>query len=301
VSRTASALLALVLALAGCVKPPPAGNPHYVSGDAWQAEGVWHYPSQSFELDETGLAAIYGPDHPQLTTNGAVFDPAALTGAHQVLQLPAIARLTNLETGLQLMLRINDRGPPSPARMLAVTPRVATLLEFPPTGVARVRLEVLQAESRDATEAVQGGNAANLDVATAPRAGVQQEALAPPPGIRDAGRPAGSPRTDGADATAAPAAQRAVQRLPETVSRIAPAPGQLWLRLGSFSRAEFARMQLARVGGLGAQMERIRNGRTIDYRVIIGPYNRVSDADAALARVIGAGITDARIVIEPGS
>ena len=89
-----------------------------------------------------------------------------------------------------------------------------------------------------------------------------------------------------------------MRRLPETVTRIAPAPGVLWLRLGSFSRAEFARMQLARISGLGARIERVRNGRTIDYWVTMGPYSRVSDADEALERVIAAGITDGRIIIE---
>ena len=61
-------------------------------------------------------------------------------------------------------------------------------------------------------------------------------------------------------------------------------------------------MQVARLRGLGADIEKVRNGRTVDYRVTLGPYNRpynrVMDADAALARVIAAGITDGRIVIE---
>ncbi len=295
----ATCLLALLFALSGCQPPAPPANPHYVLGEAWQAEGVWHYPSQSYELNETGLAMVYGPAHPPLTSNGEAYDPGLLTAAHQTLQLPAIIRLTNLETGLQTLVRVNDRGPPSPARMLAVTPRVAALLEFPPDGVARVRLEVLQAESRGAAEAIRGGNAAKLDVATAPRAEVRQEALAPPPGIGGVAPAGPAPSSGGAGAEAAPATVTlAVQRLPEVVTRIAPAPGRLRLLLGSFSRAEFARMQLARIGGLGGRIETIRNGRSTDYRVTIGPYSRVSDADAALAQVIAAGITDGRIVIE---
>lgn len=292
--KPGAALLAVLLALAGCAKPPPASRPHYVLGGAWQAEGVWHYPTKNFELAETGLAAIQPSGHPKLTTDGEVFDPAALAGAHQTLQLPAIARITNLETGLQLMMRINDRGPANPGRMLAVTPRVATLLEFPSAGVARVRLEVLQAESREAAASVEGGNAVNLDVATAPRAPVQRESLAPPQGMRGAVRPDGAAQT----AVASPEIAPAAQTLPETVTRVMPEPGQIRLRLGSFSRAEFARMQLVRVSALGARIEPVRNGRSIEYRVIIGPYSRVSDADSALARVIAAGITDARIVIE---
>ena len=97
--RQGTQLLALLLALAGCEPPAPIAHPHYVLGQAWQAEGVWHYPTQSLDLTETGLAEVYAPDHPALTANGEVFDPALLTASHQTLQLPAVARLTNLETG----------------------------------------------------------------------------------------------------------------------------------------------------------------------------------------------------------
>lgn len=297
--RLGTGWLAILLALAGCEQPTPAGDPHYVLGQAWQAQGVWHYPFQSLDLTETGLAETYGRDHPPLTANGEAFDPGLLTAAHQTLQLPAVIRLTNLENGLQTLVRVNDRGPANPARILAVTKRVAALLEFPATGTARVRLEVLQTESREAAEAVEGGNAIRLDVATAPRGRVEQETLAPPPGIREAGGAASMAPADAPAGDAQPAPDTpAVRRLPETVTRTTPLPGALWVRLGSFSRLEFARMRLAQVGGLGARIEKIRNGRTADYRVTMGPFNRVTDADDALARVIAAGITDGRIVIE---
>ena len=151
-----------------------------------------------------------------------------------------------------------------------------------------------------AAEAIQGGNPIKLDVATAPRARVEQETLAPPPGIRAVSfgnAMAPGPVLAGGDPEPAAIAP-IVQRLPETVTRVALAPGVLRVRLGSFGRAEFAKMQMARLGGLGAQVERIRNGRTVDYRVTLGPYPRVSDADLALARVIAVGITDGRIVID---
>lgn len=290
----------LVGALAGCEQPAPGGHPHYVPGQAWQAGGVWHYPAQSLDLTETGLAEIADPNHSALTTDGEVYDPGLLTASHQTLQLPAIGRLTNLETGLQTVVRINDRGPANPGRIMAVTPRVAALLRFSASGTARVQFEVLQSESRAAAEAIQGGNPIKLDVATAPRARVEQETLAPPPGIRAVSfgnAMAPGPVLAGGDPEPAGIAP-IVQRLPETVTRVALAPGVLRVRLGSFGRAEFAKMQMARLGGLGAQVERIRNGRTVDYRVTLGPYPRVSDADLALARVIAVGITDGRIVID---
>ena len=91
-----------------------------------------------------------------LTTDGEAFDQTALAAAHQTLQLPAIVRLTNLENGLQVLVRINDRGPATPHRLIEVTRRTATLLRFPGDAAVRVRLEVLPAESHAAVDAVPG-------------------------------------------------------------------------------------------------------------------------------------------------
>jgi rare lipoprotein A len=126
--KRALALLVALLA-ASCHRPPPAA-PHYVMGAPYEAGGVWYYPRDSYQGEETGLATVYGPDHPDLTADGEVFDQSALAAAHQTLQLPAVARLTNLENGLQVMVRINDRGPATPHRLIEVTRRTATLLQF---------------------------------------------------------------------------------------------------------------------------------------------------------------------------
>jgi rare lipoprotein A len=297
VSRLGLLLLGLLLVLAGC-EHPTAGKPHYVLGEAWQAQGVWHYPSESFDAETTGIAAIYPDHHPALTTDGEVFDQTAMAAAHQTLQMPAIARLTNLDNGLQVLVRINDRGPPDPGRIVAVTRRVATLLQFPANGTARVRLEVLQAESRAAAEAVQGGGASRLDVAAAPRAVVQETALPPPPGARQASGTAvmGAGPVNAA-AQAMPSAVAAL-RQPEILTRVQPESGRLWVELSTFSEYQYANIQRARLAGLGARIDSIRVGRGENFRVRLGPYGAVEDADSALARTIQAGITDGRIVIE---
>ena len=155
--RLACALL-LVLLAASCHRPPPA-NPHYVLGAPYQAGGVWYYPRESYEGQETGLATVYSSGHAELTTDGEAFDQTALAAAHQTLQLPAVVRLTNLENGLQVLVRINDRGPASPHRLIEVTRRTATLLRFPADAAVRVRLEVLPAESHAAVDAVPGRRA----------------------------------------------------------------------------------------------------------------------------------------------
>lgn len=283
-------LLLLAVGLAGCHRGVPT-NPHYVLGAPYQAGGVWYYPSESFEAQETGLAMEYPSGHAELTTDGEAFDQTALAAAHQTLQLPAVARLTNLENGLQIVVRINDRGPATPHRLVAVTRRTATLLQFPRDAAVRVRLEVLPQESRAAIEGMQG--TPKLDLAIAPRGAVQQSDLGPP-----GSSPAGAMRS--VDASPAPAAPVAtpIARLPETVSRVAADPGRLFIRLGTFQAFEYANIQRSRVAGAGATIISSRNGRTQTHRVIIGPLDSVQQADMVLDQVLRSGVTDARIVVE---
>jgi rare lipoprotein A len=293
------AVLLLPLVLAGCPpfrKPAPDSAPHYVLGGPYEAGGVWYYPRASYNAEQTGLAVIYGSGHPPLTTDGERFGQTALAAAHQTLQLPAVARVTNLETGRQVVVRVNDRGPTSPKRLIAVTRRVAELLGFPPSGVARVRLEILPEASHAAVDALGGAPEERLEIAAAPRGAVQESDL-PPPGttrgaqpVRDEG---GGPRP-----VAGPAAAAVPLRMPERVTQTTPQPGSLWVRMGSFSRREFAERQRAVVAGLGPEIEGSRIGRDETYRVRIGPFARVAEADAALEQVVRAGVTDARIVVE---
>ena len=85
-----------------------------------------------------------------------MFDQTALAAAHPTIQLPAIARLTNLENGRQVIVRVNDRGSGDPRRLVEITRRTALLLGVPPGGVARVRLQVLPGESHAAADALPG-------------------------------------------------------------------------------------------------------------------------------------------------
>jgi rare lipoprotein A len=287
--RSAFVLLLALLAVS-CHRPPPA-NPHYVLGAPYEAGGVWYYPRDSYEGQETGLATVYSSGHAALTTDGEAFDQVALAAAHQTLQLPVIVRLTNLENGLQVLVRINDRGPASPHRLIEVTRRTATLLRFPGDAAVRVRVEVLPAESHAAVDAVPG--APQLEIAVAPRGEVQQTDL-PPLG---SAAPSSASARIGSRQDASPAAAQ-VSKLPEAVTQGMPAPGQLFIRLGTFQNYEFANIQRAHVGGLGADIVSTRNGRTQTHRVIIGPLSTVQQADMVLDQVLRSGVTDARIVVE---
>jgi rare lipoprotein A len=263
-----------------------------VLGAPYQVDGIWYYPRESTEASETGLATVYPSGHADLTADGELFDQSALAAAHQTLQLPAIARLTDLDNGRQVIVRINDRGPASPHRLIEVTRRTATLLGFPSDGVARVRLEVLPRESEAAADAVPG--APKLNLTAAPVGTVQQSDL-PAPGSTLPAQTA-VVRTEAQSEPSAAAAPPL--RLPETVTQVAPDPGNLYVRLGTFQGYIYANMQRSRVAELGASViSRFENGAQV-YRVIIGPFATVQQADATLDQVLRAGVTDARIVVE---
>jgi len=278
--------------LAGCQPPPPAAEPHYVLDRPYQAGGTWWYPRESHELNETGLAAVYPDGHARLTTDGEVFGQGALTAAHATLQLPAIARLTDMETGRSVLVRINDRGTPTPGRLVQVTQRVAALLGMPADGVAQVRLTVLPGPSEAAEQHVAG--TPQLPIATAPRGAVDSANLPPPAGAR---QESGRALLAVAARPIAPAAEVA-DRVPEIVTQGTPQPGRLWVRLDTFRSYQYAAIEQARLAGLAPRIERIFDGREQSYRVMIGPLGSVVAADVAVDQAVRAGIVDARIVVE---
>lgn len=133
-------------------------NSTYKVGKPYQVGGDWYYPSEDFSKSETGVASWYGPTfHGKRTANGEIYDQNELTAAHRTLQMPSLVRVTNLENGRSIVVRINDRGPFKKGRVIDVSKRSAELLGFIGQGTARVRLEVLEKESRKIATAAQRG------------------------------------------------------------------------------------------------------------------------------------------------
>ena len=234
---------------------------------------------------------VYPSGHADLTADGEAFDQTALAAAHQTLQLPAIARLTNLENGRQVLVRINDRGPATPHRLVEVTRRTATLLGFPATawcacGCRSCRRRAMPRSMRC--------RARRSWSSRRRRAGRCSRAICRRPAARRRAAPRASDRA--AQARIAGAPRRL--RLPETVTQGVPDPGNLFVRLGTFQNFEYANIQRARVAGLGARIVSTREGRVQTHRVIIGPLASVQQADVVLDQVLAAGVTDARIVVE---
>jgi rare lipoprotein A len=287
--------LVTALGLAACMhRPPPAAShPRYTIGDGYQANGVWHYPREDFGYDRTGLAAVYGDDAQPITADGEAYDAQAMAGASPTLQLPCIVQVTDLQTGRQLLLRLNDRGPADPGRILAVTPYAARLLGIPRDGAAEVRVTVQQGPS----EALASGLGGGIQIAAAPVGGFQAANLAPPQGVAQAGG-AAIGQTDMANTTAVTATAPPLT-LPVTLTQVPPDPGALMIQSGSFGYRLDAERAAARLYGLpSAHVIEIPGGGRSLYGVETGPYATVAQADAALASTLQAGAVDATIIVQ---
>jgi peptidoglycan lytic transglycosylase len=91
---------------------------------------------------QVGLASWYGSAHAgHPTASGELFDPDAMTAAHRTLPLGVLVRVTNIETGRSVTVRINDRGPQDMSRIIDLSRAAADALGFRASGVARVRIE----------------------------------------------------------------------------------------------------------------------------------------------------------------
>lgn len=172
-------MVTVILSMTGCtqtrylahlyknVTPDNKSVGKYKVGNAYQIKGRWYYPKEEFRKVETGIASWYGPNFDgKPTANGETYDQYALTAAHRTLQMPSVVRVTNLENGRSLILRVNDRGPFARGRILDVSKRGAELLGFKKQGVAKIRLEVLEKESRYAANlAKQGRSTTGIEIA----------------------------------------------------------------------------------------------------------------------------------------
>jgi rare lipoprotein A len=89
-----------------------------------------------------GLASFY--THESETASGEKFDAQELTAAHRTLPFGTRVRVTNVSTGRSVTVRVNDRGPFIPGRVIDVSSSAAETLGITGQGIAKVKLDVLQ-------------------------------------------------------------------------------------------------------------------------------------------------------------
>ena len=280
------------LALSGCMRhpappPQPPRTPVFTIGVPYQAAGEWRYPRDFDSYDVTGLATTQPADYGGITSDNEVYDAQALAAASPVLQLPAIVTVTNLANGYTMDLRINERGPADPGRILAVTPRVAQLLGFPPNGVTEVEVTLKPQQ----TAALEGSLGQGLKLTAAPLAEITAQPLAPPGGSQTAGSAEQlTPRNQNV-ADAAPAA------LSGHVVALPPSPGPLYVQIAGFGRVRDAHRAQNALYGIPSAVVPVSGGDRVLYAINAGPYTTVDQADAALRQILARGLADPEIIV----
>jgi len=100
--------------------------------------------NQLKNLKQIGIASYYGPRwNGRRTANGEILNLNELTAAHKTLPFNTIVKVTDLDTGRSIIVRINDRGPYISGRVIDLTDSAAKELGILNKGIARVKLEVI--------------------------------------------------------------------------------------------------------------------------------------------------------------
>jgi rare lipoprotein A len=114
----------------------------YRVGKPYNINGRTYVPAENPSYRAEGIASWYGRDfHGRLTANGEVYDMHSISAAHTTLPLPSYVRVTNLDNGRSIVVRVNDRGPYTRSRVIDLSIGTAKALDFYSRGLARVRVE----------------------------------------------------------------------------------------------------------------------------------------------------------------
>jgi rare lipoprotein A len=326
----------LLLALCACggqpQKPPYAG---IKIGKPYEVYGRWYEPGYSAHYDEIGMASWYGPGfHGGHTASGERFDQNAMTAAHRTLPLPSIVRVTNLDNGMSVLVKVNDRGPFAHDRIIDLSRAAALRLGVFRTGTAKVRVQFLDKETREYVRNLETGTQyamGELKSVNPEAAGLREEDSARPAFKVESRMFADNAPTPGGELPATPVES---ENLPPPGAQVPPAPGAdnsvfdvvddkaamppqrhistparayerpaailrtgFVVQAGTFSEQQNAESLSNRLeGGEQVQvMEVLVSGKKF-YRVMIGPYQAREDARNMLSKLASIGISDAKII-----
>jgi len=307
-SRSLSAFV-LISVLAGCGAPSNRANTYeqqgrqtaaggiYKIGTPYEIEGEWYYPQEDATYDNTGIASWYGPKfHGRRTANGEIFDPEKITAAHKTLPMPSVVRVTNLDNGRSLVVRVNDRGPFVAGRIIDLSRESARLLGFKDQGIAKVRVKVLAEQSLRLEDLAKKGMFPQ----------VEGKPNTPMPEFNAVGASDvtfSATSNSGRSNYKAEDGQSAIDLLANAhvgeVITVPPIETSIWVQVGAFHSETNAVNVLGRVDKVSAgQVSRINLDGQVLHRVRLGPVNEVEEADRLLGAVFDLGFKGARIVVD---
>lgn len=286
--------------------PVPSGEGgRYKVGSPYEVAGVWYYPQEDPLYDETGIASWYGDEFAgRKTANGEIFNPKQISAAHKTLPMPSNVRVTNLENGKSIVVRVNDRGPFKPGRIIDLSRAGADLLGYRNNGVARVRVEFLGVadlpDGGPGRRIAGKGDHAEIGetvARAAPSGAVEGGALPPPPGSAEA-EPVAAPST-GPGVVPVPVASPIDEPDGNVTDVAVDTTGGIFVQAGAFLAKENAERLLTRLKPIEKfRISPKRQDGKLYYRVRVGPISSVDEADAILEKVLMDGQKGAAIVVE---
>jgi rare lipoprotein A len=284
-------------------QPVPKGGGRYQIGQPYEVSGLIYTPREDPAYDRVGSASWYGElFHGRRTANGEIYDMDRLSAAHPTLPLPVYARVTNLNNGRSLVVRINDRGPFARDRVIDLSRRSAELLGFRNQGTATVRVKYL------GRAPISGDDSYELSyLASQNWARVAGKKNAPNTASIAALNKEKSPaKKTGNPVLALNAAkqQPAATPAPQVTGSIAadaktPQAQGLMVQAGTFKNkdnAERARATLSAIAPVNVASITMRE--ELYFSVRVGPFSNSGEAKAALARVTKAGYQGAKVVAQ---
>lgn len=251
-------------------------DPIYKVGNPYKINGKWYYPAVDYQYDEVGIASWYGPGfHGKSTANGEVFDQNKITAAHRTLPMPSIVKVTNLENGMVLdKVRINDRGPFARNRIIDLSKKAAEELGFIKNGVAKVRVEILEDESRKYALSEQQ----NVYVAEAAEiTEVSKKNLLPNPEFEE---------------------KKIKKKNEDVLENSILNDQELLIQVGAFTDHRNAKSLIEKLSEFKAYINRVFINNRYLYRVRIGPINDLNQANKMKMELFELGYTSSHLVMK---
>jgi len=276
----------------------------YKIGAPYQVNNIWYRPEENYKYKEVGIASWYGPDfHNGITANGEKYDMHALTAAHRTLPLPSIVKVTNLENGKSVFVRVNDRGPFVNNRIIDVSKKAAEMLDFKELGTAKVRVEIMEEESKALKKEILDHGGKFVD------GGAPMEEIVPPnaviaiPVANPIEEPVALSQWENTEQTTQSLDEQQVIFSPKKEEApapvLAPMPAGYYVQAGAFSKIENAtalKSKLSEFGDVLIAEKQTPNG--VVYRVRIGPFTSGEEGVSLMDRMKAAGYSDTRLVEE---
>jgi rare lipoprotein A len=242
--------------------------------------------SSSEGFVERGIASWYGEDfHGKRASSGEPYDMFAMTAAHKELPLPTYARVTNLENGRSIVVKINDRGPFHANRVIDLSWVAASKLRITAKGTGLVEVRAIDPANPEALPPPQLDSGTRYASATpaAPREPAEPKVAARP-----------APAKVAAQAAPPPPA-------PKTETAVAALGPQMFIQVGAFSSRENADKLKTKVAKDLRRTVRVDtdqvNGKAF-HRVQVGPVKSVDEADLLVARLESLGVDQPRVVVD---